>query len=62
MTLRADERPHLDLLDVVCSSLPRLGLRESDAIRRLVAEGPPDEQVGLEPFAPPEVMPTEVRV
>ena len=62
LTLRADERPHLDLLDVVCSSLPRLGLRESDAIRRLVAEGPPDEQVGLEPFAPPEVMPTEVRV
>jgi hypothetical protein len=25
--------------------------------RRIAAEGPPDEGVGLEPFAPPEVMP-----
>lgn len=62
LALRADQRPHLDVLDAVCSALPRIGLRESDAIRRLVAEGPPDEQVGLEPFAPPEVMPTQVRV
>jgi nitrate reductase molybdenum cofactor assembly chaperone NarJ/NarW len=60
--LRADQRPHQDVLDAVCSTLPRLGVRESDAIRRLLAEGPPDEQVGLEPFAPPEVMPAEVRV
>lgn len=62
LALRADERPHQDVIDAVCSTLPRLGLRESDAIRRLVAEGPPDEQVGLEPFAPPEVMPTQIRV
>ena len=62
LALRADQRPHLDVLDAVCSALPRLGLRESDAIKRLVTEGPPDEQVGLEPFAPPEVMPTEARV
>jgi nitrate reductase molybdenum cofactor assembly chaperone NarJ/NarW len=62
LALRADQRPHLHALDAVCSALPRLGLRESEAIRRLVAEGPPDEQVGLEPFAPPEVMPSEVRV
>jgi hypothetical protein len=26
-------------------------------VRRLIAEGPPSEHVGLEPFAPPEVMP-----
>jgi hypothetical protein len=26
---------------------------------RLAAEGPPQELVGLEPFAPPEVMPGE---
>ena len=62
LALGADQRPQLDVLDAVCSELPRLGLRESDALRRLIAEGPPDEQVGLEPFAPPEVMPTEVRV
>jgi nitrate reductase delta subunit len=62
LALRADQRPHQDVVDAVCSTLPRLGLRESDAIQRLVAEGPPDEQVGLEPFAPPEVMPSEVRI
>ena len=62
LALRADQRPQHNVLEAVCSTLPRLGLRESDAIRRLVAEGPPDEQVGLEPFAPPDVMPTEIRV
>ena len=30
-------------------------------VARLAAEGPPGEQVGLEPFAPPEVMPGELR-
>ena len=42
------------------SALPRLGLSQSGGPTQL-AEGPPDEQVGLEPFAPPEVMPVEVR-
>ena len=28
--------------------------------RRIAREGPPDEDVGLEPFAPPEVMPPAV--
>jgi nitrate reductase delta subunit len=27
-------------------------------VMRLAAEGPPEEEVGLEPFAPPELMPT----
>jgi nitrate reductase delta subunit len=59
--LHADERPHAAVLDAVCGSLPRLSVRESAAAARLAAGGPPDEQVGLEPFAPPEVMPAEVR-
>jgi nitrate reductase delta subunit len=49
------------VLEAVCAALPRLGVRQRDAVVRLAAEGPPDEQVGLEPFAPPEVMPLEVR-
>jgi nitrate reductase delta subunit len=61
LALHADARPHAGALDAVCGTLPRLGLRESRAIERLVAQGPPDEQVGLEPFAPPEVMPAEAR-
>ena len=37
-------------------------LPEQERVRRLIAEGPPSEQVGLEPFAPPEVMPArEIR-
>jgi nitrate reductase delta subunit len=49
------------VLEAVCRALPSLGPREAAGVRRLAAEGPPDEQVGLEPFAPPEVMPAEVR-
>ncbi len=37
--------------------MPGLSARQVGRIRRLAAEGPPTEQVGLEPFAPPEVMP-----
>jgi nitrate reductase molybdenum cofactor assembly chaperone NarJ/NarW len=59
--LRHDGRPHADVIESVSAALPRLGLSQSRAVRKLAAEGPPDEQVGLEPFAPPEVMPLEVR-
>ena len=31
---------------------------EREAVMRLVAAGPPEEEVGLEPFAPPDYMPT----
>jgi nitrate reductase delta subunit len=51
------ESPWACLLDVLCASLPRLGPIERDRLARLRADGPPSEQVGLEPFAPPEVMP-----
>jgi nitrate reductase delta subunit len=44
-------------LDVVVASLGRLSSQKIARIRRLAAEGPPVEEVGLEPFAPPEVMP-----
>ena len=61
LSLRDAGRPHADVLEAVSAALPRLGLSQTSAVRRLAAEGPPDEQVGLEPFAPPEVMPLEVR-
>jgi nitrate reductase delta subunit len=52
------ESPWACLLERLCASLPRLLSPERDRLARLLAEGPPGEQVGLEPFAPPEVMPT----
>ncbi|HEY7208208.1 MAG TPA: nitrate reductase molybdenum cofactor assembly chaperone, partial [Gaiellaceae bacterium] len=54
--------PYADVLEALCAGLPRLTPIERERIRRLGSEGPPSEQVGLQPFAPPEVMPTEVRV
>lgn len=45
------------LLDALRAGLPALGITQLAEVRRLLAEGPPKEEVGLEPFAPPEVMP-----
>jgi nitrate reductase delta subunit len=61
LSLRGGGFAHAAVLEAVSAALPGLGPRESAAVRKLAAEGPPDEQVGLEPFAPPEVMPAEVR-
>jgi nitrate reductase molybdenum cofactor assembly chaperone NarJ/NarW len=49
--------PYALLLDAVADMLPGLTGAQAARVRRLAAEGPPTEQVGLEPFAPPEVMP-----
>jgi nitrate reductase delta subunit len=55
-SLRRDANPYAGALDLVAERLPGLSRRELAKLRRLAAEGPPTEQVGLEPFAPPEVM------
>jgi nitrate reductase delta subunit len=56
-SLHREQSPFAELLDVVSEALPGLTRRQVARIKRLAAEGPPTEQVGLEPFAPPEVMP-----
>ena len=56
-SLHADGSPYALLLDAVTNLLPGLTGAQAARVRRLAAEGPPSEQVGLEPFAPPEVMP-----
>jgi nitrate reductase molybdenum cofactor assembly chaperone NarJ/NarW len=48
--------PYAALLDAVCAQLPRLGRREQAVVREVWEKGPPEEEVGLEPFAPPEYM------
>jgi nitrate reductase molybdenum cofactor assembly chaperone len=45
------------VLDALLLALPPLTGKEREVVARLLAEGPPGEQVGLEPFAPPELMP-----
>jgi nitrate reductase delta subunit len=59
--LHDDASPYAHLIDALTGCLPRLTPRERQRVRALAAEGPPSEQVGLEPFAPPEVVP-EARV
>jgi nitrate reductase delta subunit len=59
LALREYRSPWTDVLDSVSATLPALGGDESQAIGRLVAQGPPAEQVGPAPFAPPEYMPQQ---
>lgn len=40
-------------VEAVTATLPSLQGEEMEAIRRLAAEGPPDEEVGLTPYATP---------
>jgi len=49
--------PWADVLESVSATLPPLAGGERQAIARLAAQGPPEEQVGLAPFGPPEYMP-----
>jgi nitrate reductase delta subunit len=57
MHLREKRSPYADLIEAVRSGLPGLRLSELAEVRRLAVQGPPREEVGLEPFAPPEVLP-----
>lgn len=49
--------PYADVVRAVCATLPPLAGDDRDAVARLVAQGPPAEEVGLQPFGPPESMP-----
>ncbi|MCM4084664.1 nitrate reductase molybdenum cofactor assembly chaperone [Paractinoplanes hotanensis] len=49
--------PWAALIDAVSATLPALRGDERDAVRRLAAEGPPEEEVGLAPFAAPQFSP-----
>jgi nitrate reductase molybdenum cofactor assembly chaperone NarJ/NarW len=55
--LREERSAYAELLAVVTEEMGGLSARQASRIRRLAADGPPSEEVGLEPFAPPEVMP-----
>ena len=52
--------PYALLLDALVAGMPKLSREQRAALEKLAAEGPPTEEVGLEPFAPPEFMPEPV--
>jgi nitrate reductase molybdenum cofactor assembly chaperone NarJ/NarW len=50
--------PYALLLDVVAADLGEVDDPQRARLLDLIRDGPPHEEVGLAPFAPPEVMPT----
>jgi nitrate reductase molybdenum cofactor assembly chaperone NarJ/NarW len=53
MSLRDEGSPWAGGVEAVCATLPPLRGDEQDAVRRLAAAGPPEEEVGLTPYATP---------
>ncbi|HSV41750.1 MAG TPA: nitrate reductase molybdenum cofactor assembly chaperone [Nocardioidaceae bacterium] len=58
LSLQESRSPWGSLVDAVTATLPALRGDERDAVRRLAAEGPPEEEVGLAPFANPRFSPS----
>jgi nitrate reductase delta subunit len=48
--------PYVDLVEAVCAQLPKLRRRDLALVHEHWEAGPPHEDVGLEPFAPPEYL------
>ena len=61
LALHESHSPWANILDSVSATLPTLRGDEHQAVARLIAQGPPGEQVGLAPFpapfAEPEYLP-----
>ena len=57
-SLRERQTPYADVLEAVCLSVGEISAADRARAIKLAAAGPPQELVGLEPFAPPEVMPS----
>jgi nitrate reductase molybdenum cofactor assembly chaperone NarJ/NarW len=57
LSLHDQQSPYGHVLDAVCELVGGLSASERLSLDRLLEQGPPQELVGLEPFAPPEVMP-----
>jgi len=61
LSLHDLQSPYAHVLDAVVAHLPALSVSERAEVARLAREGPPDEAVGLEPYGPPEAMPSGAR-
>jgi nitrate reductase delta subunit len=58
VSLRDRESPYADVLDAVCLTVGEPSAADRARAIKLAASGPPQELVGLEPFAPPEITPS----
>jgi nitrate reductase delta subunit len=53
--LASQRSRYVDVLDLIRSVLPEAGPRELDRARQLAMDGPPAEEVGMEPYGPQAV-------
>jgi nitrate reductase delta subunit len=60
LALEDARSPYADVLRAVTATLPALAGDEREAVHRLAVQGPPSEEVGLAPFAPPEATPVSL--
>jgi nitrate reductase delta subunit len=54
--LREAGSPYAAVVEAVCAQLPALRRPDLALVSRAWQDGPPDEDVGLEPFAPPDYL------
>lgn len=54
--LRDASSPYASVVEAVCVQLPALRRPDQARVRKFWESGPPAEEVGLEPFAPPAYM------
>jgi len=59
---RGTGSPWLGAVTAVCDTMPALRGEEADAVRRLVEQGPPAEEVGLESYGSRPVIATTIPV
>ncbi|MEW2614789.1 nitrate reductase molybdenum cofactor assembly chaperone [Streptomyces sp. NPDC047880] len=57
LALADEDAPWAHVLDSVSATLPALAGDDREAVARLAAQGPPEEQVGLDPYASPVFLP-----
>jgi nitrate reductase delta subunit len=62
IALRDQESPWAGAAEAVTATLPPLRGDEMDAVRRLAAQGPPDEEVGLAPYGSGELLPPHASI
>ncbi|MDX3242928.1 nitrate reductase molybdenum cofactor assembly chaperone [Streptomyces sp. ME18-1-4] len=60
LALHDDDSPWAHVLDSVSATLPALAGNDREAVLRLAAAGPSEEQVGLDPYASPVFLPDPV--
>jgi nitrate reductase delta subunit len=57
-SLAESESEYTVLLDLVAATLPKLGSNLREAVDKLIEDGPPGDEVGLEPFGPDNDVPS----